>query len=101
MSFTINFKIETIFLAIYLVCFLFFNITTYLISDFYRKKFDTPLINRGFLASIVFLTIAIPLLFIDKSRVIAQLRLILLLTTALLSSWNSILLYITMRRVRK
>ena len=100
MSFVVDFKLETILLAFYLICFIFFNFTTFLISDFYRKKFDNPLTNRGFLAAIVFLVITLFLLFIEDSQVISKLRLMLLVGSAILSSWNSTILYITMRKVR-
>lgn len=101
MTIDFSLSLENLLAAGYLFCYIVINFTAYLIATFYRKKFSHSLMNTGFVASIVFSFLAIPTLFLLKSQFATTVKFILILASAILSSWNSIILYVTMRKVRK
>lgn len=99
----ITFEIYNIFLTGYVLCFIFFNYVTYLIASFYRGKFNQDLLRAGFIIAMVLYGIFIPCIFIEykKIEICNIIKLIALICGSIASAWNAVVLYLTMRRVRK
>ena len=99
----LSWNLYLLFLSGYVLCFAFFNIVTYLISSFYRKKFNQKSMRFGFLVSILLLLLFIPCQFLSKSEKDPYfiIEVLLLLGGSILSAWNSIILFLTMKKVRK
>jgi hypothetical protein len=90
-------------LMMYVLVVVCLNLLAYLISDFYRKKFNQPSPRLGFVAAIVMgLAIVAISLFRRADAVAVEFIITLLFTAAGLTSLlSSIGLYITMSKVRK
>ena len=97
----INFN--TILLVGYMICFIFLNIIAYLISSFYSKKFNQPSTKSGFFISILLLLFFIPSLLLNNTAIkyLTVIQMILILASSITSTWNSILLFLKMKKVRK
>lgn len=95
--------ITRILLACYIICFAFYNLIAFLISTFYRKKFNQPSPQAGFLVTIFFSVVLIISLFMRYSadETGAIFLIICLFCGSIASSASSIALYFTMKRVRK
>lgn len=101
MNLVFQLSLNSFLAAGYVFCYIALNCTAYLISAFYKKKFNHSLMNTGFLASIVFCSLALPTMFLSNNQFTHTTRFILLIAGVILSSWNAVLLYGTMRKVRK
>jgi hypothetical protein len=101
MNFTID--ISSFLLVGYVLCFIFLNVITYLISTFYRRTIQHPSMRAGFLIAIITLSCFIPVHLITASNrgVLKIVELLLLLTGSGASLWNSIILYMNMKKVQK
>jgi hypothetical protein len=90
-------------LTTYVVCFIFFNVVAFLISSFYRKKFNQPSPQAGFLIAVLFAVLYLACLFTCSgaggSR--SKLMIIFLFCSCLASAGSSLALYFTMHRKRK
>lgn len=100
---TFSWNVHHLFLAGYILCFIFLNIIASLIASFYRKKFDQKSMRLGFGTTILLLFLFIPSLFIVTPRqdLWAVIQALLLIGGSSASVWNSIVLFLTMKRVRK
>ncbi|MBD3356633.1 MAG: hypothetical protein GF363_05720 [Chitinivibrionales bacterium] len=85
-------------------CYVFINFVAYLISCFYRKKIEQRAPTTGFVVAMVFgilysatLVGAWPV----ASYTMEMIRIFLLLACTSGSTWASLTLYFTMKRVRK
>jgi uncharacterized membrane protein YoaK (UPF0700 family) len=91
---------QNVLLAGYVLCFVFLNGITYLISSFYRKKFNQVSLRVGFLIAMLAFSAYVPCLFIHSDACKAV-QTLLLLAGSGASIWNSVVLYLTMKQVRK
>ncbi|MGM0462188.1 MAG: hypothetical protein ACQEQ4_07185 [Fibrobacterota bacterium] len=66
------------------------------IAQFYKKKLDSKAFSKGFLFAMLLLSGAMVLNFINSSAVP-----FLIGSAAALSIWNSIVLYYTMKQIRR
>jgi len=100
---TVTWNYHNLFLAVYILCFILLNGITYSISSFYRKKFNQQSVRFGFLLAILFSTLYLPCLFISGPNVefCKMLQTLLIIGSGSFSAWNSIVLFLTMKRVRK
>ena len=96
-------SVYSVLVAVYILTVLGLNFITFLISDFYRKKFNQPSPRTGFIAAIILgLLLAGSLFFGTRESVTARVVQALLLTGCSVSSMiSSVNLYLTMRKVRK
>ena len=90
-------------MVLYVLAIVFLSLLAFLISDFYRKKFNQPSPRIGFVAAIAMgLGIFVASLFRGADAVAVELIINILLTAAgLVSLLSSIGLYLTMSKVRK
>lgn len=90
-------------LMVYVLAVLAINVVTFLISDFYRKKFGQPSPRGGFVVGVALGLALIASLFVpnqaDLTVRIVQLGLIV--GASLASMFSSLSLYFTMRKTRK
>jgi 4-hydroxybenzoate polyprenyltransferase len=90
-------------LTTYVACFIFYNLVAFLISSFYRKKFNQPSPQSGFLIAALFALLYLGSLFAfsgeEGSR--SKLMVIFLFCSCLASAGSSLALYFTMHRKRK
>jgi hypothetical protein len=88
----------------YVTCFMFVNFVAYLISCFYQKKFGQSAPTIGFIAAMV-AGLLYALTLVGRWPVAAatmeMMRILLLLICTSGSTWASLTLYFTMKRVRK
>ncbi len=100
---TFYFDIYNLLLCGYVLCFIFFNFIAYLISSFYRRKFNQKSMRFGFLSSIMLFILFIPCLFIMQERqmLCRIVQTLFLVTGSIASAWNSMVLFLTMKKVRK
>ena len=98
-----SWNLQSLFLAGYVLCFIGLNSITYGISSFYRKKFSQRSARIGFLIAIVSFVLFFPCLFLTGPGAgpCKIIQTILLLCGSSASAWNSIVLFMTMKRVRK
>ena len=79
------------------------NATMYLISSFYKKKFNEPTPRAGFVIAIILSLCCALSVFVqfadEQSGTIVQYSLLILAAGA--SAWSSINLFFTMRKERK
>jgi len=79
----------------------------YLISSFYKKKFNQPAPRYGFILAIAFTMLFVASLFFTVSSTAPQLNIFSLVQTsfvigsALASGWSSVNLLIIMKKARK
>jgi hypothetical protein len=90
-------------LVLYVLAVVFLNLLAFLISDFYRKKFNQPSPRVGFVAAIAMGLAIVGVSLFRRADAVAVEFIITLLFTAsgLVSLLSSIGLYITMSKVRK
>lgn len=100
---SLSWNLHNLFLAVYVLCFIVLNCITYCISSFYRKKFNQTSIRFGFLLAIFFAILFIPCLFISgpNKEVCRILQTLMIIGAGSASAWNAIVLFLTMKRVRK
>ena len=79
------------------------NLLAYLISDFYRKKFNHPAPRGGFLTAIVLcVALALSSTIRDVDAPLAEaIQNILMFAAGVVSLYSSISLYFTMKKVRR
>ncbi len=83
------------------------NCTMYLISSFYRKKFNQPAPRYGFITAIIFAILYVASLFFTGAASTAQanifegIRTTCIIGSAVASGWSSVNLLIVMKRARK
>lgn len=94
---------DTIFLVGYMLCFIYLNFVAYLISSFYTKKFNQPSTKSGFFISIVLLLVFFTSLLFKSTTIkyLTVAQMFLILVSSITSTWNSILLFLKMKKVRK
>lgn len=96
-------NLYTLFLTGYVLCFVFLNVITFLISSFYSNKFNQQSMRFGFLVAIVLFLLFIPSLYITIGKqgyiVIVQISILAIGSAA--SIWNCVVLFLTMKKVRK
>lgn len=88
----------------YVFCFMFVNFVAYLISCFYRRKFGQPAPTIGFVVAMVFGALYAATLFGAwplAPYTMEMMRVFLLLACTCGSTWASLTLYFTMKRIRK
>jgi hypothetical protein len=88
----------------YVLAFSFANVVSYLISRFYQKKFGQPAPTVGFVVAVVFsLLYAVSLIGTWPVPVgaLEAVKTFLLCGCTVGSTWASLALYFTMKRVRK
>jgi len=98
-----------LFMIIYLVIILALNLVAYLISDFYRRKFNQPSPRLGFVAAVfmgsLFLLSLLLFLFVPiHSPVLPFVKIAMpyfLLGSGMMSIYSSVSLFFTMKRVRR
>lgn len=99
--------LDKILCAGYLLAISCINLNLYLISAFYRKKFNQLSPRGGFVLSILCAVLYVASFFFPdagSSSVWYNLRIVrifLLCGSAVVSGWNSTILFITMRKPRK
>lgn len=96
-----EFTLTGLLASLYVVMFIFLNLTAFFISAFYTKKFEQPLINRGFIAAILLSVSVIPFFYLTVCYVCSIIKYCLLTTAAVSSTINFSILYYSMRKVRK
>ena len=96
-------SLYTLLLTGYILCFVFLNAITFLISSFYSNKFNQRSMRRGFLTAIILFLLFIPSLFITvgPERYLLIFQITVLIIGSVMSLWNSVVLFQTMRKVRK
>jgi hypothetical protein len=79
------------------------NVTMYLISAFYKRKFNEPTPQAGFVVSIAFSLCYAASVFVQvgDGRVFVIAQYCLLVLSAVSSAWSSIVLFFTMKKERK
>jgi D-alanyl-lipoteichoic acid acyltransferase DltB (MBOAT superfamily) len=90
-------------LVVYVLAIVCLNLIAYLISNFYRKKFNQSAPWFGFLATVILgLAIVASQLFrADNAPTVEHVQNALLIAASIASLVSAIGLYITMRKVRK
>lgn len=79
------------------------NLITFLISDFYRRKFNQPAPRLGFLLAIIMGLLCAVLAFFQSLAPYAfeAAQSYLLLCAGVLTMYSTVSLHITMKRIRK
>jgi hypothetical protein len=83
------------------------NCTMFLISSFYRKKFNQQAPRYGFIASIIFTMLYVASLFFTVSltgqeiSTFTLIQMVIIVGAAIASGWSSVNLFIVMKRARK
>jgi hypothetical protein len=92
-----------ILLTIYVISFIFLNGIAFLISSFYRRKFNQPSPQFGFLLTTFFALLYVASLFVHYStaEIEGMLKVIFLFCSSIASIASAIALYFTMTKVRK
>jgi hypothetical protein len=90
-------------LSAYVLCFIVVNVIALFISSFYRKKFNYPSPQVGFLIALLFAVLYIVCLFVQFGieRTQSTLLVISVFCSSLASAASALSLYLTMRRIRK
>ncbi|MFP4416601.1 MAG: hypothetical protein ACLFSB_04975 [Chitinispirillaceae bacterium] len=99
----IQYSPASILLTGYALCFMFCNMIAFLISAFYRKKFNQAAPQAGFTVAIALTFLYIVSLFISSERQISIIvfQSLFVFGAAVASAWTSLGLYFTMRKVQK
>lgn len=87
----------------YVLSFVFLNLVAFLISSFYRKKFEQPTLRAGFLTAMCLCLVLSATLVAGggATGMLDIMKMLLALSAGIFSAWNSVSLYVTMKRVRK
>ncbi len=100
---TININPANVLLTVYTLCFVFCNLVAFLISAFYRKKFNQPAPQAGFIVAVVLSLFYIFSLYITagKQTGIIIFQSLFVFGASVSAAWTSLGLYFTMRKVQK
>ena len=95
--------ISVLLLVGYVACLIFLNFIAYQISTFYQKKIHQPAVRSGFLIAIVSLSCFILSQFLPlpNKEYLHIFQQLLLLIASGSTLWNSVNLYMTMKKVQK
>jgi hypothetical protein len=96
-------SLELVFHTGFIVTFAALNLVAYLISSFYRKKFDPSAPRAGFMAAFVIVIVYNVSLFFPTTGnpAVIIMRVLLLFSGGIASASTAASLYYTMKKVRK
>jgi hypothetical protein len=93
----------TLLLTGFIISLMALNLIAYLISSFYRRKFNQPSPRNGFLAGTVLLLLYNLSLFTARPSLpaVAVAKVLLVYSGSIVSTASAVALYYTMKKVRK